>query len=261
MTDVSGIALLSDLMRHASDQDPRPLFAPDRLRFVLQTLPDPEAAGRLRDAVAGIIGSDAFDLEPLFDEPAEVAEFFVLAPRGLDRTLSEDRLYDIADDLRRRLDLVSCEPDIGAPVFADPEETPVLTPEGAIVEATCWAKGEAPKDKLWALKATGVPHAWQLAPGQGRGIVIAQPDTGIADHAEFSDTVIDRSRTANILEGGTDPRDPLRPGMANPGHGTATGSVVASGPGGRIVGSAPRASLVPIRCIDDVRIFNGSSVA
>ncbi|WP_198020376.1 S8 family serine peptidase [Mesorhizobium sp. LSHC432A00] len=221
-----------------------------------------KAAAALSTDVSGLIGASTFDLQPLFDDAeANGVQFFVMALRGIDRTLPPEQLYAIAADLRRALGLISCEPDIGADVFVDPEEALPAGVESAVVDSYCWAPGAPPPDKRWALDKTGVLRAWQASPAKGAGVVIAQPDTGVTDHPEIADAALDLSRSLNLLEGGKNPKDPLRPGTANPGHGTATGSVAASAETGQIAGSAPRATLVPIRCTEDVKIFDGSPVA
>jgi hypothetical protein len=103
-------------------------------------------------------------------------------------------------------------------------------------------------------------------------VLVAQPDTGVAARVELEDA-LDRSRWFDGLDRDRDPTDPLDKGLLdNPGHGTATGSVVVSrgtviagAPGtggpGRITGAAPKALLVPIRCILSVLRIRQSTVA
>lgn len=133
----------------------------------------------------------------------------------------------------------------------------------------------------------GVPAptnpSWSLAPDQmnviaarllqpptpdgrqlGEGIRICHPDTGWTDHVDLDAARIDRAHTLNLMEGGTDARDPMNYSgrFDNPGHGTKTGSVLVSAggfdangdttPPGRIDGLAPKATLVPIRTFNSV---------
>ena len=106
--------------------------------------------------LASYLGSEEFQLVPLFDgSDADGIIFLVLAFPGIERTLPPDILYGIANDLRSDLGLISCEPDIGANVFVDPEETPPPGVESAIVDAQCWATGSAPPNRLWALANIG----------------------------------------------------------------------------------------------------------
>jgi hypothetical protein len=99
---------------------------------------------------------------------------------------------------------------------------------------------------------------------------MAQVDTGYTDRGENAGA-IDPSRGWDFIDGDADPRDPLVKILPidNPGHGTATASVVVGGAAiiphqgqdeggtsdlnGRLVaGTAPEAKLVPIRAIRTV---------
>lgn len=260
MTEYPALALLGDIMRDAAPDD-RSIFTPERIRFVMELMPGaPPQIADIRARLTALTGSSQFRLEPLFGDGGDPS-FLVFSPDGIDRTLPDDAMFAIAEALRDRLGLLSCEPDIGAAASSDPSDQPLRGTEGVIGDIFCWAQGKAPDDKEWALRKTQVLEAWARSPGRGQGITIAQPDTGIVDHIELSETTIDHSRTLNLIEGGTDPTDPLSSRMSNPGHGTATASVAASGEGLVVKGSAPRATLVPIRCINDVVILDASPVA
>lgn len=241
-------------------------YLPNQLRFALELPPDGRSAAErmqaLRAPLAALVDSPRFLLEPMFsdDEPNE-SVFLVLAFPGVERTLPPEILFAMAAELRIALHLTSCEPDLGADVFVDPEPQRLGTTESAVVDAMCWVEGEAPANRQWALENIRVPQAWALSPLKGKGIRVAQPDTGITDHPEIQDAQLRLADALNILEGGTDPTDPLNASAANPGHGTATGSVLASGTNGQIVGAAPNAELIPIRCLDDVKVFDGTPVA
>lgn len=262
MSELYGLPFLRTLMAEATTEDTRSLYDPDRLRLALTVPVGRDDAAALRAQLTGLLGSDRFALEPLFEEsePGEPVTY-TFSPNGLDRTLPEDVLFGIAADLQQRLQLVACDPDLGAATYVEPEEEVPASTEGVVLDATCWAQGVPPEPKTWALDTTRVTQAWALSPGKGKGIIVAQPDTGVADHIEFSDTTFDFTKSLNLVEGGTQPTDPLSKKMSNPGHGTGTGSVVASGEKGMVKGSAPKATLVPIRCINDVKIFNGAPVA
>ncbi len=265
MADLTGLALLRRLMSQGR-VDARSLYAPERLRFALEIAAKGETAqaaqGALQSQMGSVTGSTNFTLAPLFDDQnSEESYFFTFSPNGVDRTLPDEMLFAIAHDLRRDLGLISCEPDTGAQVFTDPDPDPPATTEGAILDATCWVQGTPPEPKDWALTKANVHAAWVLAPGKGRGIVVAQLDTGIADHQELKQTHFDFSRSLNLIEGGRQPTDPLTSSMSNPGHGTGTCSVLASSGRHWVSGSAPGATIVPIRCINDVKVFNAIPVA
>jgi serine protease len=262
MSELFGMPFLRSLMAEATPEDPRSLYHPDRMRLALTVPAGGEDATALRARLVDALGSDHFALDPLFDDPDPGEPVtYTFSPNGLDRTLPEDLMFGIAADFRSQFGLVACDPDLGAAAYVEPQEETRSATEGVVLDATCWAQGTAPEPKTWALDVTRVTQAWALSPGKGKGIVIAQPDTGVAEHVELSDTVFDFAKSLNLIEGGTQPTDPLSNSMSNPGHGTGTGSVVASGEGGKVKGSAPKATLVPIRCINDVKIFNGTPVA
>ncbi|MFN5999259.1 MAG: S8 family serine peptidase [Paracoccaceae bacterium] len=262
MSELFGLPFLRTLMTEAATEDARQLYDPDRLRFELTVPVGGDDRDQLRKRLVDLLKSDRFVLDPLFDEP-EPGEpvTYTFAPLGLDRTLPEDVLFGIAADLRTELGLIACDPDLGIAAFVEPQERTPSATEGVVLDATCWVQGAAPEPKTWALDTARVTQAWALSPGKGKGIVVAQPDTGVTNHVEFADTTFDFTKTLNLVEGGTQPTDPLSSSMSNPGHGTGTGSVVASGEQGKVKGSAPKATLVPIRCINDVKIFNGAPVA
>jgi hypothetical protein len=135
----------------------------------------------------------------------------------------------------------------------------------------CWvAEEDLGSRPRWALEMIAAPQAWAFSTAKGRpvggeGIVIAQPDTGVATHAQLEGVV--RFRGFNTLGDGAadDPTDPLQRGFAlNPGHGTATASVVVSPEGGApdaVVGSAPKALHMPIRAIRSTWLHEEMSIA
>jgi len=247
----------------AQAQETARRFPPLELRFALEYPAPPDLAAERR-AIAQLLESEAFTLQPLFagDEP-ELARILLLRFPAVERTLSRETLFSIAYDLADARALVRAEPDLGSRIFADPPPPGVeLRPEAAdALGALCWVDADAPADKRWALETMGVLRAWTRFPSRGKGILIGQPDTGIAEHQEVDRAALDLDRAADILDGDKDPTDPLIPGTANPGHGTGTASVVISREAGVMVGSAPEATLVPIRCTTDVKIFDGTPVA
>lgn len=214
----------------------------------------------MREKLTNLLGSKQFVLDPLDCE--QLREFAVLAFPGVERVLAQDMLFQIGYELAESLDLESCEPDLGTDFYADP--VPVLTPAQTaeavrVVSGTCLSQATPPADRRWALAKAGIDKAWSLS--KGDGIIIAQPDTGVASHAVLPPARLGLDLAIDILTNRRDPTDPLSEGMANPGHGTATGSVAAGLGSGAMSGAAPEAKLVPIRCINDVKIFNAAPVA
>lgn len=229
------------------------------LRFTLELKPG-GAITAVQASLQQLVLPDRFLIESLDVGNETTGLFHVLRFPTLERVFPQHEIFEIAYALADALDLESCEPDLGADVFLDPAP-PAGGPsvESSFLGSLCWADGDAPADTLWALKNTGLDIAHKLS--RGKGILIGQPDTGITAHAELAGDMFDMERSANILDGTKDPTDPLTEGMANPGHGTSTSSVLGSRGEGRITGAAPEASVVPIRCVDDVKVFNTAPVA
>ncbi|MGH8903054.1 MAG: S8 family peptidase [Egibacteraceae bacterium] len=135
------------------------------------------------------------------------------------------------------------------------------------------AFGDAPappgSDKQWARSAIRCAEAWALTPppggqSRGEGIRIGHPDTGYTEHEGLGLAALDLLADHDFMDGDDDARDPLLSAgpLGNPGHGTATGSVIA-GRGTEeqgVVGVAPAATLVPIRAVNSVVLLPGTNV-
>jgi hypothetical protein len=98
--------------------------------------------------------------------------------------------------------------------------------------------------------------AWNLArkPGgkqKGEGILVFQPDTGVADHVELEAGMINTALAYDFVENRRGAVDPMNY-SGNPGHGTGTASVVASRGAGKVAGAAPLATLVSLRAVTSV---------
>lgn len=121
--------------------------------------------------------------------------------------------------------------------------------------------GNPPKNRNWSNEAVRLPQAQQI-PGfkPGTGVVIGHPDTGWAQHPELDMAALDLKRQWNTLTNTSNAIDPQKFILFN-GHGTATGSVLISGPSGEINGIAPDASLLPIRCVESVVLILDVEVA
>ena len=168
--------------------------------------------------------------------------------------------FEVAYRLIDAFDLANAEPE----VFTDIDSEPSESRAGSATESPddfppgCWAPSDprVDQDKQWALKKMNVPAAWALSPpgrDRGQGIIIAQPDTGITSHGELAN--VPMTGGIDLLGGDNDPTDPMNAVIGNNGHGTATASVVVSRETGSVddvVGSAPKATHMPIRAIASV---------
>jgi subtilisin family serine protease len=114
-----------------------------------------------------------------------------------------------------------------------------------------------------------VPEAWALSaaagrPGRGAGIVVAHPDTGYTLHPRLGPDRLDLDVDRDFIDNDDDAEDPLDRGLLrNPGHGTATGSVIVGPAAGDApgLGVAPEARLLPLRAIRGVTQIFDSDVA
>jgi hypothetical protein len=232
---------------------------PHIVRFTLEYASKPDL-DKERERIRVMLGASGFELDP-FDP--DLPNFAILQFPGVPRTISAPTLYAMADELTRALGLVSCTPDVGATFVEDPNPIDPITESvigDAILKITCWADEDTSLSKQWAIDSIRADKAW--AKTRGAGIIVAQPDTGIAKHSEVDPSAIDLAKAKNILNNTNDPTDPLPAGSGNPGHGTATSSLVISRKAGMIIGSAPEAMLVPIRCVQSVIIgIDGSPLA
>lgn len=112
----------------------------------------------------------------------------------------------------------------------------------------------------WALDKAGVLAAWAMSSKRGEGVRVAHPDTGYQIHPELDLDRLLLSEDRDLLEDDDDALDPLADGfMDNPGHGTATGSVIISARGTTapfVSGVAPGARLIPLRTSPQVVLLS-----
>jgi hypothetical protein len=260
---MQGIELLRALAAHADEGAEVTGLDPSTLRFVVEYAAEVDEAETAAE-IRRLTGIDRLELFALFDEPSadpEFGEFYVLQFPGLEPTVDDASLFTMAHELQALLGAVTVEPELGSDFYQDPAP-PEALPEGLLGDlfhSTCFVPGAAPADHTWALDRAGVLRAWAAHAARGVGIKIGQPDTGVTKHVELSDVAM--ADGFNVLTGTADPTDPLS-GGGNPGHGTGTASVMTSGPAGSVLGPAPEATLVPIRCTESVILtFNGGAVA
>jgi serine protease len=250
--------MIRDAVDAASDQRyPGTSAQPARFALVLNALDDPVARAQ---AIAGVLEPVGATIEPLstLDRGVLVATFPDRAFGG-----PNGAAFAAAHRFQEVFDLEAAEPDLPTDLFPDdivPDEFVEEDAEG--FPAECWAPAEASLPAAWAITSITAPEAWTFSqatqrPARGTGTIVAQPDTGITAHAELADISVVPG--FDVLDNDADPTDPLD--GANPGHGTATASVVVSGLAGTVTGSAPGASLMAIRAVESVFRITQVSVA
>lgn len=141
----------------------------------------------------------------------------------------------------------------------------------------------AREDDQWSLKMIRAKEAWELlrrvkgakAGAEAQGIMIAHIDTGYRRHPEvWTERSEDRPVRPDLghdyYSEADDPWDPLLDShlLDNPGHATASGSVIVSPPGcqikdpdGCVTGVAPGAQLIPLRVHRTVAQINTHNMA
>lgn len=227
---------------------------------------------------AGRVFTRVVSIEPLFpdvrpdDDPFALGSIYRVsvadAPSG-------ESPWDRAYRLRDAGGFIRVEPDTRDTVLeAQRRAAAIACLAAPALDCTSQPTARA-CDASWSLREMHVDGARALQPPPGgkplgEGVRICHPDTGWTEHVDLDSSRIDRSASLNLLEGGTDARDPLGY-SGNPGHGTATGSVLVSDGGfgdnggttapGVVVGLAPRATLVPIRTFNSVVRVLDSDVA
>ena len=256
-----------------TEQTLQPALPQGTLRFHLEYPQTPDLI-TAQHQIAELLGHGNFELfampgdddQPVIDFENNFGYFAVLQFPGLERTLSQRSLFDIGYELEEALSLLSAEPDLSNKVFQDPvqpDESEDKNTEGIIKDvftANCWVEEPAPENRRWPLEAMRIPQAWGHSDVRGEGVIIAQPDTGTAQHEAIAAANIRLDLGINLVENTNDPTDPLNKTASNSGHGTATSSVIVSQGASEIEGVAPGAQLVPIRCVDDVKLFDASPV-
>ena len=212
---------------------------------------------RERARLEKVFGGSQFDLFPYSTE--DDPNLLILQFQGVKLEQSSAFLFRVSDELAEALGAVSVTPEIMPAWFdadgvADQQES-----VGDIVSSRCRSKAAPPQDPQWARKMIRADAA-NADFSTGKNALIGQPDTGVADHAELQ-AGLNKARGYNFVDDTPDPTDPVSASMSSPGHGTATSSVVISRTSGVVTGSAPGATLVPIRCVDGVIIGTGVAVA
>lgn len=205
-----------------------------------------------------------------------MADFYVSTIPAIAPADLQANAFDIGYEVARRAKFRSVIPDPGA----------------GVMSSLCYSDDANPPVG-WALTKMRVPEAWNVlrnrGVGRGAGVLIGHPDTGYTRHKELgfrtsdadaqSTGELDNVLDHDILDDDSDALDPheIRPGLEQPGHGTATASIMVSrgdtagddylgrmpgdGDPGDLVGVAPDAEVVPIRCVTSVILVWASDVA
>jgi serine protease len=258
---------LDRLLDYIRTQQPR--NASRELRIVLESKQPLDPAAIEADIVAGyhLTGRVSALFGGFGEGGTGDPRFLLLRIPGVSVGELPESPFTLAHDLIERYHLVSAEPDLSSDFFMEEPQAPAQPGTEGVSDIAfwCWAPSQDdPHDFFWALDKINARQAWQRsqsgAAPNGRGVLVFQPDTGVADHVELHGDMLDLSKSWNFVERRAGAEDPLTHEM-NAGHGTGTSSVVASRPEGQMTGAAPAATLVPLRCVTSVAVFDQSPVA
>ncbi len=237
-------------------------------------MPEDEALA-LATEVAGTLRGK-WEITPF----APGSDAFEFRRAGSRKDIKVSTAWGYAHDLKAHRDVRSAEPSLILPGHDLPLEwvADYLTPQESMA-AQSRLKGDKPKacaknDFEWSIKLCEIDKARTLplpAGGKhdGAGIVIGHPDTGYTKHAQYWGSNGSRVLVAKGYDfdgDDSDPVDDLDQGFnKQPGHGTATGSVIMSakdpaGPSG-VTGVATKAKLIPIRVTNTVVLFGFGRLA
>lgn len=231
----------------------------NEVAFVLSTKTH-NTESNISNAIEEIFPKLAHHVENVFEDD-DKSNSFVVTFRGASFNDLPGSPYEIAYHLKDKLFLEEAEPALETNIF-EWQESDEENSNFESVESLCFEskRPSQANDLAWALRVINADKT-QSEGHTGANVIIGHIDTGIADHTEVKNIDIDNG--FNLYGDTVGARDPLTAGrwFDNPGHGTATSSVIVSEGGvgtidttlpGRITGVAPDAQLLPIRAIKSV---------
>lgn len=178
-------------------------------------------------------------------------DFFAAPPSG--EHVGPARAWALTYRVRADRDVARAEPAFETYGFGvAPAPSAKRSVRGSLF-AEAHLPGSDPHD--WTIKMCRVRQAWDISQvPPGRGVLIAHPDTGYTAHPELDAAAVRADLGYDFYEDRSDPKDSLT--GSNPGHGTATGSVIVSADDAQVTGIAPASKIVPLRVSDSVIHFS-----
>lgn len=252
------------------------LHFPDGTR---ETIPGIASRGLPQCSAAGEQLDQCFEITPMGPSSAS----FEVRPAGRAANSRAPRSLGAAWDEAERL-RTQTGAEFVEPVFEAAVDVEAIDPSARTSRDTP-DKAAAKADTEWSLKHIAAFEARarlrndlkRRQEAEAEGIIVAHPDTGYRQHPEFWSQDIAKSPVLfesgwNFVENNERPLDLLQDSgsLANPGHGTKSGSVIVSPPGKQwsggsinefVTGVAPGARLVPFRVHTSVVHFNPSRLA
>jgi thermitase len=234
---------------------PRSPKAPIRCEGVILEVGTPGLAPKKALALAKSVVADTLPGKWRVERFAAAERTFYVSPGEGRRRPPVGRYWEWCRELEENRDVVAAEP-----AFVLPGVDPA--PEQVFAKAELSLRGKSvgggrtlscSDGYEWSLDECRVRTGWSVSPPSrryGKGIRVGHPDTGYTKHPDFFDPSRVLVREGYDFEDGNEDAADELSGQ-NPGHGTATGSVVVSdiGPNAvaHVTGVAPEAMLVPYR--------------
>jgi|GEM_PF-1642025 len=221
----------------------------------------------------------AWEVQKLDDE---LPGFYTLRPpRDMQPTVSE--AWDLAYRLSGMPGIEQAEPAIRQlPDVPEKTQPPAGVAAAGVIDFVRYFGmqdhdvSETKTNAAWSLELIDAEKVWTDG-NEGLGVFIGHVDTGYTRHPEILQN-IRADLGYDTWDDDPNPLDDLDPSLwdairskmpvANPGHGTATASVIASPRGWQtpqhgpepVCGAAPRASIIPIRATPSVVILPTGSL-
>jgi hypothetical protein len=205
------------------------------------------------------------------EDPLRSGRFGVELVAPSSGRISPDRAWQIAHSVQMLLANGRVEPTFAHPEVAAP--TPASQLRAAFDEGSHAVDGPPPEDVGWHLELIGAKEALAWLERQpdvaADDVLIGHPDTGYTKHPDIfgPGAPIPQAAGHDFLSGDDDATDPLDAGaFLQPGHGTATASVLCARPGNEIPrvggsaladlqGVAPSAKIMPLRVTRSVIVL------
>ena len=233
-------------------------------RAVIELVFDaPRSASQVAEAIGQSLPEAQVAVRTAFERDEDrfhFVEFPKISPRG-----QESLLFARARSLRPEVGAVEAHPVLPDALYG---AAALGATDRESFMALCETDRRDDRPFGWVHQVIKTPGAWAMT--RGAGSTVAVIDTGHSTHRELQGAI----RTAgqrNFVEGGSDASDRFASGwFQHPGHGTLVCSVVASRGGvtatggttspGAVTGSAPEATLLPIRAIKSVINYSQSTI-
>jgi len=229
--------------------------------YAVQT-PDTPSAEALTARVRAAFPAVELRIQRIFETTeGDLATHFKLIFDGVGFDDLGARAFEVAYDLLDVCNLVAAEPLLPSP---EGQIDMSMVEPTVSSDGSSGGTGSGPADRMWQLEHMAVREAWHESTALGRdakgkGILIGQVDTGVADHLMVRGQLATGWNFVDLPES-ADATDPLGY-IGFPGHGLAVAAAAAGAdvPSLKMCGVAPLAKVMPMRAVNTVVIVPDNS--